>query len=110
MVWIMDDTLLHVEIDEGGKGHEDNMERLVGIHAASGLKYHACIRFNPDEYEDYPACLRRKQTRSGEPVYSRNAEEWERRIPILIENMERVFEACVDGQGSSVAGKTRLCF
>lgn len=110
MVWIVEDTLVHVEIDEGGKGHEDNLERLVGIHAASGLMYHACIRFNPDEYDDYPACLRRKQSRSGEPIYSKNAEEWDRRIPILIDHMESVLEACVNGQGSSVAGKTKLCF
>lgn len=110
MVWIIEDTLVHVEVDEGGKGHEDNLERLVGIHAASGLMYHACIRFNPDEYDDYPACLRRKQSRSGEPIYSKNAEEWDRRIPVLIENMRKVFQACVDGQGCSVAGKIKLCF
>ena len=110
MVWIVNDTLIHIEIDEWGNKHEDNLERLVGIHAASGLMYHSCIRFNPDPYEDYPACLKRTQTRSGEPVYRRNTYEWDRRIPILVEKMKQVFEACIQGSGSLVAGKVKLCF
>lgn len=40
MVWKIRETLLHVEIDEGGEAHEGNNERIVGIHAASGCKYH----------------------------------------------------------------------
>lgn len=110
MVWIVKDTLVHVEIDEWGEKHEDSLERIVGIHAASGLMYHSCIRFNPDPYEEYPACLKRTQTRSGEPVYKRNTTEWNRRIPILVENMKEVFEACVTTNGSLVAGKRKLCF
>lgn len=110
MVWIVNDTLVHVEIDEWGKRHEDSLERLVGIHAASGIMYHSCIRFNPDAYEDYPSCLRKKYTRMGEPVYSRNKREWLRRIPILVENMKEVVGACLMGDGVSVAGKRKLCF
>jgi len=114
MAWAVGDTLLHIEIDET-ETHEDNVERLVSIHAASDLKYHSVIRFNAGDVTDsggevlFDACLTRFIDTDGEPRYKRAA-DWNRRMNILMACVEEVFRACVEGNGCNVAGKRRLCF
>lgn len=114
MAWMILDSLLHVEIDER-ETHEDNLERLVSIHAASDAKNHAVIRFNAGKITDsegnvqYDACMTRFIDTAGEPRYKR-ASDWNRRMNILMPCIEEVFRACVEGNGTSVAGKRKLCF
>lgn len=56
MAWGIQDTLLHVEIDENGENHEDDDSRFVDIHAASGLK-------------NNQPCLKKSRLASGDQVY-----------------------------------------
>lgn len=95
IVWIVNDTLIHVEIDENGNSHEDDETRLVSIHWASGCKNHICIRFNPD---GSPPCLKLQTLCNGERVYSR----------ILIPEIRNIFDECLGGK--TVCGKRKLCF
>lgn len=88
MAWRVKDTLLHVEIDEGGCVHEDNLPRLLEIHAVSGLKNHVLIRFNPDRSEDGDEpCLKKTRTASGEQVFKLYEPSWNHRIPVLIDSI-----------------------
>ena len=109
IAWSVNDTLIHVEIDENGESHEDDDTRLVAIHSASNCKNHICIRFNPDESSKWGfPCLIKKTLCNGERVYSRHPTEWSRRMGILIPEIREVFEKCLDGK--SVCGKRKLCF
>lgn len=105
MAWKVGNYLLHVEIDETGKKHEDNSERLRRIHVASGCKYHICIRFNPDKSENGgPPCTYRKNDK-----YYKYEPEWNYRIPILLLNIREAFRSCLAGENVKNQ-KIKLCF
>jgi len=109
MAWIVNDTLIHIEVDEDGEGHEDNDERIVGIHSASNCKNHVCIRFNPDDsYSGNTPCLKVRQLCNGEPVYERCPIEWDRRMSILIPEVRAAYENALNSK--SICGKRKLCF
>ena len=110
MCWIVNDTMIHVEIDEDGNQHEDDDDRLVAIHSATEAMNHICIRFNPDKTQNHPPCLKKIRTCGGEHILRKNDFEWERRICVLIRNIREVFEKCHDGQGCDIAGKRKLFF
>jgi len=97
MCWVIKDTLLHVEIDEDGEDHEDDMERVVGIHAASTKKNHVLIRFNPDKSSDGDEpCLKRTHLKDGSRAYTRYVPEWDRRIPILVNSVKNAFKEAIE--------------
>lgn len=114
MLWKISETLFHIEIDEEGNSHEDNLERLVEIHAASNMRFHCVVRFNPDEYTrgeiKYKPCLRKIRTSQGENIFTTNRKEWERRIPIVMDHLENIIENLEKGEDESVSGKTKICF
>lgn len=111
MVWKIGETLLHVEVDENGNGHESNTERIVGIHAASGCKYHICIRFNPDRTASgRPPCLKRIKMRMGRDVYERDEYEWQQRIPILISEVKSAYRSCLEDGDNVKSGLRKLFF
>ena len=110
MVWKVKDTLIHVEIDECGDEHEDDEERIIGIHAASGCDKHVLIRFNPDKSSDgSPSCLRRVQLKSGDVAFSNNTNEWDKRIPVLVKHVREAFQKSIEGI-EVVPWKCRLFF
>ena len=110
MAWGVNDTLIHVEIDEKGEDHEDDTERIVAIHAASNLSNHVLIRFNPDKSSDGDkSCLKKTKLRNGDKAYKRDISEWDRRIPVLIENVREAFNQAMSGEGVST-GKRKLFF
>lgn len=96
MAWRVKDTLLHVEIDEKGEGHEDNEDRLLELHAVSGCKNHALIRFNPDESVngDEP-CFKTQKFPSGH-VFKLYEPSWNHRIPILISTIRKAFDQALE--------------
>ena len=97
MAWRINDTLLQVEIDEGGEDHEDDENRLLEIHAVSGCKNHVVIRFNPDESVDgSKACLKRFKLSSGEKVFRLYEPSWNHRIPVLIDHIRKSLDQAVD--------------
>ena len=97
MAWNVEDTLIHVEVDEEGDDHEDNNLRIVDIHAASGLKNHVLIRFNPDRTRDgEEPCLKRTNMPNGDQVYRLYEPEWNRRIPVLIDNVREAFNDALE--------------
>lgn len=111
MAWKIGTTLLHIEIDEEGDEHEDNEERIVGIHAASGCQNHICIRFNPDKTsEGDPSCMKQTILSSGDKVFQKNEREWNRRIPLLVEEVRLSFQNCLDPTRDVICGKRMLCF
>ena len=110
MAWKVNDTLIHVEVDENGKGHEDDMERIVGIHAASNASNHILIRFNPDKTsEGYEPCLKRTVLKNGDNAYIRHLPEWERRIPVLIESVKNALKEALENVNVTT-GKRKLFF
>lgn len=110
MCWGVKETLIHVEVDENGKGHEDDIERIVGIHAASNLPNHVLIRFNPDKTSngDKP-CLKKTKLRNGDNAYKRHLPEWERRIPVLVDTVENAFREALENV-EVTTGKRKLFF
>ena len=109
MAWEIHDTLLHIEIDEGGVNHEDDDHRLVEIHSASNKKYHVCIRFNTDKSIDgSPPCMKKIMLSTGESVYDKYTEEWDRRMNKLIPEVRNAYEDAMANK--SVCGKRKLCF
>jgi len=109
MAWGVNDTLIHVEIDERGEGHEDNIERIVAIHAASNLSNHKLIRFNPDRSSDgSQSCFIETKLRNGDRAYKRNLIEWNRRIPILVESVRDAFNNAIENV--NVSTKKRKLF
>lgn len=99
MAWGVKDTLIHVEVDEGGEDHEDNAARIVDIHSASDLRNYVLIRFNPDSTEDGDApCLKRSRLNNGDCVYRMYEPEWERRIPVLIDNVRKAFHEAIENR------------
>ena len=110
IVWGVKDTLIHVEIDENGEKHEDDMERIVSIHVASGRLYHVLIRFNPDKTSDGdPPCLKKIHLYNGDRAYNKHISEWDRRIPVLIESVRRAFNEALENKIVST-GKRKLFF
>ena len=109
MAWEIHDTLLHIEIDEGGVNHEDDDHRLVEIHSASNKKYHVCIRFNTDKSIDgSPPCMKKITLSTGESVYDKDTEEWGKRMNKLIQEVRNAYEDAMTNK--SVCGKRKLCF
>ena len=109
MAWEINDTLLHIEIDEGGIIHEDDDQRIVEIHSASNKKNHVCIRFNPDKSIDgSPPCMKQITLPNGESVYDKNHKEWNKRMNILIPEVRNAYEDALVNK--SVCGKRKLCF
>ena len=109
MAWEINDTLLHIEIDEGGIIHEDDDQRLAEIHSASNKRNHACIRFNPDESIDgSPPCMKRKRLSNGEYVYDKNTKEWNKRMDVLIQTVRNAYECALSNK--SVCAKVKVCF
>ena len=99
MAWSIKDTLIHVEIDEDGEDHEDDDNRMVEIFAASNLKYHVPIRFNPDKGSDgSDPCLKRSRLPSGDRVYRLYEPEWNRRIPVLIEDIKKALGQAIENK------------
>lgn len=110
MVWKIRETLLHVEIDEGGEDHEGSRERIVGIHAASGCKYHICIRFNPDRTATgRPPCMRGIKMQMGRDVYERDEHEWQHRMPLLVAEVKSAYKSCME-DGDNVKSGLRTLF
>ena len=98
MVWKVNETLIHVEIDEDGKAHEDDEERVIGIHAASGCSRHVLIRFNPDKSSSgRPSCLRRVNLKSGQVALNTNQKEWDVRIPVLVKHVKEAYQKSIEG-------------
>ena len=109
MAWEINDTLLHIEIDEDGIIHEDDDQRIVEIHSASNKKNHVCIRFNPDKSIDgSPPCMKKITLSTGESVYDKNPREWDRRMNKLIPEVRNAYEDALANK--SVCGKRKLCF
>jgi len=109
MAWEINDTLLHIEIDEDGIIHEDDDQRLIEIHSASNKKNHVCIRFNPDESIDgSPPCMKKITLKNGEPVYDKDPDEWDRRMNILIPIVRNAYEDAMANK--SVGDKIKVCF
>ena len=48
-IWVINETLLHLEVDEGGNAHEDDDGRLAAIFASSEMRFHRVIRINVDQ-------------------------------------------------------------
>ena len=110
MAWGVKDTLIHVEVDEGGEDHEDNTLRIVDIHAASNLKNHVLIRFNPDKTVDgAKPCLKRSRVASGDRVYRMYEPEWNKRIPVLIESVRKALHEAT-GNKNVDTNKRKLFF
>jgi len=110
MAWKVNQTLIHVEVDENGERHEDDTERIIGIHAASNLPNHVLIRFNPDKTSDgYKPCLKKTKLRNGDNAYKRHLPEWERRIPVLIDAVTKAFREALENV-EVTTGKRKLFF
>ena len=111
MVWKIGGTLLHIEIDEKGDDHEDNRERIVGIHAASNCNYHLLIRFNPDRSANgRPPCMKKITMPNGTKVYERDEKEWLSRIPVLISEVKSAYNSCVEDGDKVKTGVVKLFF
>ena len=109
MAWEINDTLLHIEIDEGGINHEDEDQRIVEIHSASNKKNHVCIRFNPDKSIDGSLpCMKQIMLSNGESVYDKNPKEWNKRMNILIPEVRNAYKNALVNK--SVCGTRKLCF
>ena len=109
MAWEINDTLLHIEIDEDGINHEDDDQRLAEIHSASNKKNHVCIRFNPDKSKDgSPPCMKKITLKNGEPVYDKDPDEWDKRMNILIPIVRNAYEDSLVNK--SVGDKIKVCF
>ena len=109
MVWKIKDTLIHVEVDENGEGHEDNTERIIAIHAASNLPNHKLTRFNPDKSTNgSPSCFEETQLRNGDRAYKRNLPEWRRRIPVLVKHIRDDYDNAMENV--NVTTKKRKLF
>ena len=109
MAWEINDTLLHIEIDEDGINHEDDDQRLAEIHSASNKKNHVCIRFNPDKsINGSPPCMKKITLKNGESVYNKDPKEWDRRMNKLIPELRNAYEDALVNK--SVCGKRKLCF
>ena len=109
MAWEINDTLLHIEIDEDGINHEDDDQRLAEIHSASNKKNHVCIRFNPDKSKDgSPPCMKKITLKNGEPVYDKDPDEWDKRMNILIPIVRNAYEDAMANK--SVGDKIKVCF
>lgn len=90
--------------------HEDNDVRIADIHAASNLKNHVLIRFNPDKTVDGERpCLKRSHLANGDQVYRLYEPEWDRRIPILIANVRDAFNDAI-GNVDVNTNKRKLFF
>lgn len=111
VMWRINETLLHVKVDEEGDHHEDNNDHIIGIHAGSGCKYHILIRFNPGKSSGgRPPCIRRKRGRSGGDYYEKVEAEWNHRMPILIAEVKSAFKACLSEGENMACRKKRLFF
>jgi len=111
MVWKIGETLLQLEVDENGIKHEDDTDRLIDIHAAADTKYHICVRFNPDRSSDgSPPCMIRTQTKVGEPMYVRDAPEWNRRMGLLESEMRKILVGILAGESENMPWKVKVCF
>jgi len=110
MVWKVQETLIHIEVDENGESHEDDHSRIVGIHSSSGCKNHILIRFNPDASSDgSPSCLRKIQLQNGEFAFSTNKNEWNKRIQVLINHVREAYENSKNGI-ETIPWKCKLFF
>lgn len=110
MCWGVNDTLIHVEIDEGGKDHEDNTERAVAVHAASNRLNHVLIRFNPDISSDGAmSCMKRTKLKNGDRAWRQNLPEWNRRMPVLIDSVRKAFTEAIENI-KVTTGKRKLFF
>lgn len=110
MVWGVNETLIHVEVDENGRTHEDDTERIVAIHSASNLSNHILIRFNPDKTSDgEQPCLKKTRLHNGDRAYIRYMPEWERRIPILVNSVRNSFNEAIENLNVTT-GKRKLFF
>lgn len=96
MAWGVKDTLIHVEVDEDGDDHEDNVSRIVDIHSASNLKNHVLIRFNPDKTADgEEPCLKISYLTTGDQVYRMYKPQWDKRIPVLIDSVRKALHEAI---------------
>ncbi len=111
MCWSVKNTLLHIEIDET-LSHEDNDERLVDIHNASGLKYHVCIRINCGSHRKQdPMMKRMKTSKNNEYLYVKNKQEWDTRMGVIIQEVRDSFQSCFSDNESEIrTGKRKLFF
>jgi len=110
MVWKVKDTLIHLEIDEKGERHEDSTERIVAIHAASNLLNHKLIRFNPDKSLDgSESCLKRTILRGGDLAFKPYIPEWEKRIPVFVQEVRNALEDSLKNV-NVITGKKKLFF
>jgi len=91
MAWIINDTLLHIEIDERGPKHEQSLIRISSIHGATDCKDHVCIRFNPDKVNEKPSCFIEVNSDKG-LIWSRHKTEWSLRMDVLVSEVKSAFE------------------
>lgn len=81
-------TLLHVEVDETAT-HEDDRNRLMRLHAATGAVNHIVVRIHTHGYSNYKPCVSRSQI-NGEFVVSCRQEEFDRRMDIVVPEIRRL--------------------
>lgn len=110
IAWAVKDTLIHIEIDEQGGSHEDDQNRIIEIHSASNLKNHILIRFNPDSTSDGDvSCFKRANLRNGDKAFRMHEPEWNKRIPVLIENVRDALNEALENKNVT-CGKGKLFF
>ncbi len=90
MVWKVNGTLLHVEVDEDGATHEKSTERLAAIFASSECRFHRVVRINVD------GMFYRRQLHDGSPAWQATAK--------FDERMERVEATMRDALAKALAG------
>ena len=107
MLWVFDvegaKISIHVEIDETGRKHEDELERVVEIQAAVGSVHHWLVRVNPGAYADssgrsYGPSVEKTTLPNGDPGYQSVTPEWGRRMKELREAMLDVLSRAMSGE------------
>jgi hypothetical protein len=103
---------LHLEIDEGGKSHEDDDTRVADIQQGFDCDELWLIRFNPDKGRNDPqACMKVRLDQNGDRVYKRVKVEFDRRMDVLTSTVLEVYNRILDGEEpTEETWKTMLFF
>lgn len=87
-LYVIGKTLVQIEIDET-PDHENDKGRLMRILASTDAVEHIVIRVHTHPTNDHPSMFMKKRLRSGESVLGARPVEFERRMTIIHETIQK---------------------